>query len=182
MATNKRQIFSWRVADEIALLKEVMSIQPSTVSGWTWVVENLNGMFGERKKLTTRGVKTRVDLLVEKFGKDDQAGLKRFGTEEEYDHSRTRTFWPNVFYNDTSPGGCGHGRSQDIVAGPWEVRALKLLLLSSKRYRIPNAVMTTAVMMTVVITVVMRTVMTLAPRRLASPVWWWAHRMAGLKK
>ncbi|XP_077554348.1 uncharacterized protein LOC144169185 isoform X1 [Haemaphysalis longicornis] len=80
---QRRYRIRYSVADDVALLQEVVNLNPFADQHlWAEVTENLVALTG--KPFNQRSVKERVDLVLTRFLNEERACIRRSGTEEDY--------------------------------------------------------------------------------------------------
>ncbi|KAH9360341.1 hypothetical protein HPB48_010048 [Haemaphysalis longicornis] len=80
---QRRCRMRYSVTDDIALLQEVVNLNPFTGQHlWTEVSENIVALTG--KLFTERSVKERVDLVLTRFLNEERVCIRRSGTEEHF--------------------------------------------------------------------------------------------------
>ncbi|KAH9364363.1 hypothetical protein HPB48_003032 [Haemaphysalis longicornis] len=83
LPNNSASRTRFSLADDIAILLEVINFQPYTdPCRWTEIVEKLNKDLC--RSYTVRSIKKRVDLIAAQFLQNDRRNLQKSGTEEEY--------------------------------------------------------------------------------------------------
>ncbi|KAH9364365.1 hypothetical protein HPB48_017030 [Haemaphysalis longicornis] len=83
LPNNSASRTRFSLADDIAILLEVINFQPYTdPCRWTEIVEKLNKDLC--RSYTVRSIKERVDLIAAQFLQNDRRNLQKSGTEEGY--------------------------------------------------------------------------------------------------
>ncbi|XP_064467911.1 uncharacterized protein LOC135378748 isoform X2 [Ornithodoros turicata] len=82
--TSQRKVRKcFRINEDVRLLQEVVSSRPfERPDKWDVVLRNVE--HAVKRKLTMRGIKDRVDLLIGYFRQQDGVNLRKSGTEEQY--------------------------------------------------------------------------------------------------